>query len=186
MVRKELRQIFRDPRLSRVIFIAPIDPAPGLRLRGVDRRPERPHAGRGPRPHGGLARAGARRSPPPATSASSGATDRPADARPRPRPRRGACSAVVIPPGFARDLAPGGRAVQLLFDGTNSNLATVARGYAERDRPRLGPHRRVPGAARARAWTCASRAWFNPDLESRDYNVPAVIGRAPHARSACS
>ncbi|MFW6176048.1 MAG: ABC transporter permease, partial [Acidobacteriota bacterium] len=44
---------------------------------------------------------------------------------------------LVIPPGFGRDLlaaAPEGAppaAVQLLVDGTNSNTATVALGYAE-------------------------------------------------------
>ena len=39
---------------------------------------------------------------------------------------------LVIPAGFSRDLESGGTAhLQLLFDGTNSNVATVAQGYAE-------------------------------------------------------
>jgi ABC-2 type transport system permease protein len=80
---------------------------------------------------------------------------------------------LVIPRGFERDASQAGARVQLLFDGTNSNLAMVARGYAERivlswaqkQAPDVRP-----------AIDLRSRAWFNPSLESRTYNVPAVIG----------
>lgn len=80
---------------------------------------------------------------------------------------------MEIPAGFERGiLSGGGSDVQLLFDGTNSNTATVARGYAERI---------VQNFALQRAGTrppidLRERAWFNPELESRDYNVPAVAG----------
>jgi ABC-2 type transport system permease protein len=77
---------------------------------------------------------------------------------------------VVIPQGFERDASEGRARVQLLFDGTNSNLATVARGYAERIVLSQGIQPAVAGI------DLRSRAWFNPDLDSRDYNVPAVIG----------
>jgi hypothetical protein len=39
---------------------------------------------------------------------------------------------LVIPPRFAEDLAAGRAVIQIVFDGTDSNTATVARGYAER------------------------------------------------------
>ena len=87
----------------------------------------------------------------------------------------------MIPPGFAADLAAGDASVQVLVDGTNSNIATVALGYAEADR--LGA-RRLAGAARGGAGLVPpvdlrDRAWYNPDLASRDYNVPGGGRRAP-------
>jgi len=102
-----------------------------------------------------------------------GRSDRPRDIV-RALEHGDAVLAVQIPPGFAEDLARGDAVVQLLLDGTNSNLATVAQGYAERIVQSFG--------ARARAGTVTlpvdlrDRAWFNPDLESRNYNVPAVVG----------
>lgn len=92
---------------------------------------------------------------------------------------------LVILPGFGADLAAASAAsvggvatVQLLVDGTNSNVATVALGYAE-------GILRAFGVAEAGESTAASpptavalheRAWYNPSLESRNYNVPAVVG----------
>jgi ABC-2 type transport system permease protein len=81
---------------------------------------------------------------------------------------------LEIPPGFTGDLM-GGRspAIQLLLDGTNSNTAMKARGYAETiiqahiGRLGLGE---VPVVIDLR-----ERAWFNPDLSSRNYNVPGVV-----------
>jgi drug efflux transport system permease protein len=82
---------------------------------------------------------------------------------------------IVVPPEFGEDLGAGREArIQLLFDGTNSNLATVARGYAlsiaESFAARSGPQAGPPAIA------LEERAWFNPNLRSRDYNVPAVMG----------
>lgn len=82
---------------------------------------------------------------------------------------------IEIPPGFAADLESGrGVEIQLLFDGTNSNLATVTRGYAESIVSSFGAA--ALSRPRAPAVELRERAWFNPDLSSRDYNVPAVIG----------
>jgi ABC-2 type transport system permease protein len=64
--------------------------------------------------------------------------------------------------------------VQLLFDGTDSNTATVAMGHAERIV--AGRAAALAGAARAARLELDVRAWFNPELDSRNYNVPAVIG----------
>lgn len=84
-----------------------------------------------------------------------------------------ALAALVIPVDFATELHEGRATVQLLLDGTQSNSATVAQGYAERI---------VQDYALARAGDLRlavdlrARAWFNPDLVSRNYNVPAVAG----------
>jgi len=92
-----------------------------------------------------------------------------------------AVAAIEIPPGFGRRLGEGaGAEAQLLFDGTNSNQALVARGYAERILrsygARLGPLSSSGAAPAAAAIDLRERAWFNPSLESRDYNVPGVVG----------
>ncbi|HEX6200514.1 MAG TPA: ABC transporter permease [Thermoanaerobaculia bacterium] len=99
---------------------------------------------------------------------------------------------LVIPPGFAADLAaataaagapsgaPDGRraTVQLLVDGTNSNVATVALGYAEGILTAFGVERAglAGGPSSPTAVALHERAWYNPSLESRNYNVPAVVG----------
>ena len=82
--------------------------------------------------------------------------------------------ALVIPTRFERDLRRGDASIQMLFDGTNSNQATVAKSYAERIALQFGVAQaasvlRPPVELR-------DRAWFNPSLESINYNVPAVTG----------
>jgi ABC-2 type transport system permease protein len=90
---------------------------------------------------------------------------------------------VEIPRDFAADLAAGrGASVQLLVDGSQANTANVALGYATRIVARFGLVRGAEIAARAGAARPAAgvdfrtRAWYNPDLASRVYNVPAVMG----------
>lgn len=175
MVRKELRQVFRDPRLKRVIFVAPVVQllvfgyAVSTDVRNVSTLVvdgDRTRASR--ELVDAFAASGYFRI--------EGISERPADLL-RALDRGDAALGVVIPPGFSRDLTAGegGARVQLLFDGTNSNLATVARGYAERI---VQSHAagRAPGSLPSAAVDLRSRAWFNPELASRTYNVPAVIG----------
>jgi len=94
--------------------------------------------------------------------------------------RGDATVALVIPAGYAADLAAGRARVQVLLDGTNSNVATVALGYAERivasHAAAAAAAGAAPAAALAPAVELRDRAWFNPALESRNYNVPAVVG----------
>jgi ABC-2 type transport system permease protein len=104
---------------------------------------------------------------------------------------RGEAQAVVrILPGFARDTARGRTTeVQILIDGTNSNTASLVASYAgeiiaeysvdlmERQQ-RVKVLTRSPGAPVSMATpevTARSRVWFNPDLYSRNYFVPGVI-----------
>ncbi len=85
---------------------------------------------------------------------------------------------LEVPAGYQSDLAARrGTAVQLVVDGTNSNTATVAQGYAVRIAQQLGARiaAEAPGGPPPGV-DLRARAWFNPSLESRVYNVPAVIG----------
>ena len=82
---------------------------------------------------------------------------------------------IRIAPGFAADLRAGrGPAVQIVVDGSSSNTATVAQGYAGRIVQQLG--QRWAAADRPGGVELRARARFNPGLVSRLYNVPAVIG----------
>lgn len=85
---------------------------------------------------------------------------------------------VVIPQGFARDLSAGrGAKVQIIVDGTSSNTATVAQGYATRIVQEYGAqYAAAHGAALQGGADLRARAWYNPGLVSSVYNVPAVAG----------
>lgn len=91
--------------------------------------------------------------------------------------------AVNIPRDFAADVARGrATSVQVLVDGSSANTANVALGYATQIIGRYGQSRAVDIASRAGAPNAAggvdfaTRVWYNPNLESRAYNVPAVMG----------
>ena len=89
---------------------------------------------------------------------------------------------VVIAPEFARRLAAGQEAVvQLLVDGSDSNSATIALGYAEnivrlygRD-VALAKARRLTGAVPRPPLDIRPRVWFNADMISRNAIVPGLI-----------
>ncbi len=84
--------------------------------------------------------------------------------------------AVEIAEGFSKDLARGfPTAVQVIVDGTDSNTATVAGSYASRIITQYGRERGTRIAASPVKLDVRARAWFNPDLRSRNYNVPGVI-----------
>ncbi|MBI4502557.1 MAG: ABC transporter permease [Gemmatimonadetes bacterium] len=90
---------------------------------------------------------------------------------------------LEIPRGFAADVAAGREAdVQLLVDGSTANTANVALGYANQIISRWGLRQGAEVAARAGVTRAGggvdfrTRAWFNQNLESRIYNVPAVMG----------
>jgi ABC-2 type transport system permease protein len=89
---------------------------------------------------------------------------------------------IQINRGFADDLRSGRQAtIQTIVDGTDSNTGTVAMDYAQRITQAFSRARVVPGELtqltqpQADPIELRSRAWFNPDLKSRYYNVPGVI-----------
>jgi drug efflux transport system permease protein len=173
MVKKELRQLFRDLRTRMLIFVSPIiqlvmfgyavnTDIRNTRMIVVD--------------HDRTAEA---RALVDAFRASGyfqvvARSDRPADLT-AALDRGEAEIGLEIPARFARDLAADAPArVQLVVDGTNSNTGTVALGYATRILQRYA-RGLTPGAGDAGV-DLRVRAWYNPNLESRVYNVPAVIG----------
>jgi pyoluteorin transport system permease protein len=84
---------------------------------------------------------------------------------------------VQIKQNFERELLDGqGADVQVIADGRNSNTAGVAMAYAngvvaqfnsnwQRDHSLAGP-----------PLTVVERAWYNPNLETRWYMIPGMIG----------
>lgn len=90
--------------------------------------------------------------------------------------------ALVIPPGYSRDVAAGrAPAVQLIVDGSDSTSALVGVGYAGRIISAAGERyaveqRRLKGSPEPSAGIeLASRVWYNPDLRSRWFYVPAIL-----------
>lgn len=88
-------------------------------------------------------------------------------------------AAVVIPREFADRLRAGEpTAVQVLIDGSDSNTATIAQGYALAIVNRFAGSRSA--AARgpdtgAAPILVTSRVWYNPELKSVNFIVPGVI-----------
>jgi ABC-2 type transport system permease protein len=186
LVRKEFRQVLRDPRLWRVIFVAPIIQ---LLAFGYAVSTDVHEVSTFVVDHD---RSAASRELIEKLTASryfvvTGASQRSADLVDALLHGR-AVLGVEVPAGFSRDLRTRADAhVQLLLDGTNSNQALVARGYAERILQsyglRLAREGLVGGdgfagsVASAAVVDLRERAWFNPDLKSRNYNVPGVVGQ---------
>jgi ABC-2 type transport system permease protein len=91
--------------------------------------------------------------------------------------------AVVIPRDYARTLGGGGAAeVQLIVDGSNSNTASIAMGYAEglvraySFELRSRAMTRKAGAALRPPVDAQVRVWYNQTVQSKNYVVPGLIG----------
>jgi ABC-2 type transport system permease protein len=90
--------------------------------------------------------------------------------------------ALVIAPGYGEAVAAG-RAprVQVIADGTDANSSGLGLGYAAQILAGAGAEmaaaRRIPGMALARTgrYELVPRVWYNPDLKSRWFYVPAVL-----------
>ncbi|HUX26189.1 MAG TPA: ABC transporter permease [Burkholderiales bacterium] len=92
---------------------------------------------------------------------------------------------IVVPPGFAELLRKGQTSpVQILLDGTNSNTALIALGYVGEIAGPFGQSYALDLAQRTgRALgpplvqvKMTERYWYNPNLNSRWFFVPGVIG----------
>jgi len=89
---------------------------------------------------------------------------------------------LVIPEDYAENLRRGVTAkIQMLVDGTNSNTATIALGYAggviaaEND-ARLEENLARKGLRKIEAGIREEpRVWFNPSLRAINYMVPGII-----------
>jgi ABC-2 type transport system permease protein len=175
LVRKELRQIFRDPRMKRVIFVAPVIQ---LLVFGYAVNTDIRETPMFVVDHSATYES---RELLDALTASGyfrvvGRSDRPEDLT-RALDRGNAIVGIHIPPRYATDLrSEGGARVQVVLDGTNSNTATVVQGNVVRIVQQLAERRRAAEVGpRPPGVELRIRAWFNPDLASRVYNVPAVM-----------
>jgi drug efflux transport system permease protein len=88
--------------------------------------------------------------------------------------------ALVIGSGYGEALAKGRTAhVQAIADGTDSNSAGIGLGYAARIVSAVGADlvaaRMTPAAGRTGRIGLAPRVFYNPDLKSRWFYVPAVL-----------
>jgi len=95
---------------------------------------------------------------------------------------RRALVGLVIPPQYGQRLRGGRTAtVQLLVDGTDSNTASLAIGYAEAlvlaqgERSQLALAHRRFGRAPDPPLDFQPRVWYNPELRSRYDIVPGLI-----------
>lgn len=93
--------------------------------------------------------------------------------------------AIVIPPGFTELLRKGQTApIQVLVDGTNSNTALIALGYVGQIAGTLGQNVAMDlaqrtgrlGGRQPPSVAMVERYWYNPNLNSRWFFVPGVIG----------
>ncbi len=92
-------------------------------------------------------------------------------------------AALQLDPGFDTDLKRGRTAlVQILVDGTDSNTAGVVADYASRivleynrDAARAGAGAVALAGPGAGEVQLRARAWYNPDLRSRNFYVPGVM-----------
>ena len=96
---------------------------------------------------------------------------------------RRALLGVVIPPDYGRRLMEGEfeTPVQLLLDGSDSNTASIALGYAEGlvaahgAQVRAEEQSRRAGKLPPVGVRTESRVWYNPDMLSRNFIVPGLI-----------
>ena len=175
LLKKELRQMLRDPRMKAVIFVAPIFQ---LMVFGyavnTDIRNTATYVV-------DLDKSAASRELIEVFAATGyfevvGHSARSTDLA-RALDNGDAVVGIEIPAGFASDVARGTGTVQVLVDGTNSNTGTVALGYAVQIVQRYATdYMQRTGKPRPGGIDLRTRAWYNPELESRVYNVPGVIG----------
>lgn len=92
--------------------------------------------------------------------------------------------AIIVPPEFGKDIEKGIPApVQAIVDGSESNAASVGLSYASaivagysQDALLQSFARRGLGALTPITVTPQIRVWYNPDLKSRNYIIPGLLG----------
>ncbi|MFB3923373.1 MAG: ABC transporter permease [Terriglobia bacterium] len=95
---------------------------------------------------------------------------------------REALMALIIPRDFAGKVGSGRvAAVQLIVDGSDSNTATIAIGYATAvakgyaEEVSLHEVRRLGGPVLQTPLELRPRVWFNEEMQSRNYIIPGLI-----------
>ncbi|MCI0619054.1 ABC transporter permease [bacterium] len=95
---------------------------------------------------------------------------------------RKALAGLIVPVDFSQKLQSGKSAVvQWIVDGSDSNTATLATGYAQSATQMFSRDIQINRLelsgkpAPAMAIDLRSRVWFNADMESRNYIIPGLI-----------
>ncbi|MCL4848829.1 MAG: ABC transporter permease [Acidobacteria bacterium] len=91
--------------------------------------------------------------------------------------------ALIVPGDFASRVASGhATPVQLIVDGSDSNTATIAMGYADAVAQTYSQEIALSAVQRGAGATeltvpldVRPRVWFNADMESRNYIIPGLI-----------
>ena len=190
IVRKELRQTLRDPRMRTMLFVPPLLQ---LIIFGLAVNMDVDHAKIAWQD---LDRTAESRELLAAFQGSSrfrlvAAPARDADVR-RLLDHGDVTAVIRVLPNFGRDIHRGVTAgVQVLLDGSDSNTASIVAnystetiaGYANQALGRrqrgllMGPTMSAGAAVGAAVPTIdlRSRVWFNPDLKSRNYFIPGIV-----------
>ncbi|MBK6876480.1 MAG: ABC transporter permease [Ignavibacteria bacterium] len=92
--------------------------------------------------------------------------------------------AVVVPADFGKDLENGNSAsVQVIFDGSDGNKASVAAGYVMSVASSYGGKVFVDRLERsgfkappAGSIVPVTRVWYNPNLTTREFMLPSIVG----------
>jgi ABC-2 type transport system permease protein len=91
--------------------------------------------------------------------------------------------AIVVPPGFGRELAAGGKpALQVLVDGSEPNSAQLGQTYAAALTQTMSQRITVEWARHRGLDTSAAgqlqpriRTWYNPERRSADFLIPGLM-----------
>ncbi len=90
--------------------------------------------------------------------------------------RMAAQMVIVIPPGFARDLATGRPAqVQAIVDGSDANTATIVLAYSRAVVQSYSLEVGLKGRALEAPLVAQTRIWYNEELSSRNMIVPGLV-----------
>ncbi|MBK1722199.1 ABC transporter permease [Thiocystis violacea] len=84
---------------------------------------------------------------------------------------------IQVPPRFTADLVSGQTApVQILIDGRNSNSAQIAQNYVARIVTGFNQDWVFARGLQGMPVSLVTRAWYNPNLESRWFFVSGLVG----------
>jgi ABC-2 type transport system permease protein len=91
--------------------------------------------------------------------------------------RKRALLVIHLPADFERDIESGrGGVVQVIADGRNSNTGNVAASYVTAAVDRFNAQWNESHGVPAPALRIETRAWYNPNLETRWAMIPALVG----------
>ncbi len=95
--------------------------------------------------------------------------------------------AIIIPADFEKDVRSGRTSkLQTIFDGSDGNKALIAAGYSQGITVSFGSHivsefiersgkKNLP-VMKIPVIEAETRAWYNPDLVTRNYMLPGIVG----------